>query len=53
MKRKVLFGALLWTLLISVVHVTLNIGWGRLVDEVQVMRGAKRQELIVGFLPVT
>lgn len=35
-------GVLLWTLLISLAHVQLNVGWGD-----------KRQELIIGFLPVT
>ena len=53
MKRKVMIGALLWTLFITAVHVTLNVGWGRLQGKIDVMRGEKRAELIVGFLPVT
>ena len=53
MKRKVLIGAFLWTALITLVHVQLNIGWKDLRDRVDVLRGEKRAELIVGFLPVT
>ena len=53
MKRKVLIGALLWTLLITLVHVSLNVGWGELGKQVEVMRGERREELVVGFLPVT
>ena len=53
MKRKVLVGALLWTLVITLVHVQLNIGWAALREQIAVWRGKERAELIVGFLPVT
>ena len=53
LKLKVAIAALLWTLLISALHVQLNVGWGKLVDNVQVAIGAKRGEMVVGFLPVT
>ena len=53
MKLKVTVGALLWALLISWVHIQLNVGWGRLWHGIQVLRGVEREELIVGFLPVT
>ncbi|MCA8981018.1 MAG: hypothetical protein H6831_00320 [Planctomycetes bacterium] len=53
MKRKVFLGAILWTLLITVVHVSLNVGWTQLGKQVEVLTGQRRQELIVGFLPVT
>lgn len=53
MKRKVLFGAVLWTVLITLVHIQLNVGWARLRDEVRILLGREREELIVGFLPVT
>lgn len=53
MKRKVLFGALLWAVLITVVHVQLNVGWSQLRKEAAILLGEERQELIVGFLPVT
>ena len=48
MKARVLTAALVWGLLISLLHVQLNVGWARV--------GALfsgRRELIVGFLPVT
>lgn len=53
MKRKVLIGAVLWTLLITLGHVQLNVGWSRLADEMRILFGQERQELVVGFLPVT
>ena len=53
MKLKVGLGALVWALLITVLHVQLNVGWAVLVDKIQVMRGEERAELVVGFLPVT
>ncbi len=48
MKLKILVGAVAWLVLISGMHVHLNVGWGRLVGLFQ-----GRQELLVGFLPVT
>lgn len=53
MKKKVLLGSLLWTLLITAVHVQLNVGWTRLANLTRVLLGLERSELRVGFLPVT
>lgn len=53
MKRRVLIGALLWTLLISVAHVQLNVGWRALCRSIGVAGGPQRAEMVVGFLPVT
>lgn len=53
MKRKVLIGAIVWTLFITLGHVQLNVGWQRLADELRILFGQERQELVVGFLPVT
>jgi hypothetical protein len=53
MKRKVGIGMLLWALLITVSHIQLNLGWSSLRKEVAVMTGQQREELIIGFLPVT
>ena len=48
MKLKILIGALVWTTLITGLHVQLNVGWGRLLSTL-----AGRKEMLVGFLPVT
>ncbi|MDP6988825.1 MAG: hypothetical protein QF903_05050 [Planctomycetota bacterium] len=48
MKLKILLGSCLWVMLITSLHVQLNVGWTRLASML-----AGRQELIVGFLPVT
>ena len=53
MMRRVVIGALVWALLISLAHVQLNVGWGGLRHKFEVATGQVRQELIVGFLPVT
>jgi len=52
-KRRVLIGTFLWTMLITLGHVQLNVGWGNLRKRAAVLTGAEREELIVGFLPVT
>jgi len=53
MKLKVAIGSLVWTLLITLLHIQLNVGWQRLADNMQVAIGTKRAEMVVGFLPVT
>ena len=40
-------------LVITVAHLHVNVGWARAVDQVKVIFGLQRAELIVGFLPVT
>lgn len=53
MKRKVLIGSLLWTLLVTLLHIQMNVGFANLLKEVQVLRGEREADLVVGFLPVT
>jgi hypothetical protein len=53
LKRNVFFGAALWVLFISALHVQLNVGWERFWWKLTHIGSAERQELIVGFLPVT
>lgn len=53
MKAKILSTAVAWLLIITLLHVQLNVGWARLADKARVWMGGDRQELIVGFLPVT
>ena len=53
MKRNVLLGSLAWLVLITLAHIQLNVGWSSLSRELSVMTGEEREELIVGFLPVT
>ena len=53
MKRRVLIGALLWTLLISASQVHLNVGWRALARNFGFAGDSERAELLVGFLPVT
>ena len=48
MKYKLLLAALCWLTVISLAHVQLNVGWKRLASLV-----SGRQELLVGYLPVT
>ena len=53
MRQRVLIWAGAWLILITLAHVWLNIGWNRFSHSVQVRLGNEREELIVGFLPVT
>jgi hypothetical protein len=53
MKLKVLIGALVWTLLVSVAHVHLNYGSDQVREIVREWLGHKRKTLEVGFIPVT
>lgn len=53
MKRRVLIGAVLWTLLISLAHVQLNVGWRALAKNLGLAGSSARAEMVVGFLPVT
>ncbi len=53
MKLKVLIGALVWTLLVSLAHVQLNVGWVTLTEVVREWFGRKRAVLEIGYLPVT
>jgi hypothetical protein len=53
MKLRVLLGALAWTLFITALHVSLNIGWVQLTEKFKVAIGTERAQLVVGFLPVT
>ena len=53
MKLKVLIGSAVWTLLITVLHIHINVGWKTFQHELRVFLGMERPELVVGFLPVT
>jgi len=53
MKARILTAAAIWLAVISALHIQLNVTWSRLADNFRVMLGGERQELIVGFLPVT
>lgn len=53
MIRKVFLGAVAWTILITLLHVQLNVTWSKLAREFQTWLGEERAELVVGFLPVT
>lgn len=53
MKAKILVGALLWTLLVTVAHVWANVGFANFTSGVKAMLGLERVRLTVGFLPVT
>ena len=54
MKARILSAAAAWLLIVTALHVHLNVGWGRALDQVrQTLLGQPRSELVVGFLPVT
>ena len=55
MKLKVCIGGLVWMALITLAHVHANVGWERFLTETGRVFGLEggRQELVVGFLPVT
>ena len=53
MKAKILTAAALWLSLITFLHIQLNVGWERMVDGWRVLLGGDREEVIVGYLPVT
>ena len=53
MKLRVILGALLWTALITFLHVWANIGVAEFQQAVRVWAGVERPQLRVGFLPVT
>ena len=53
MKFKIVGGALSWLIVVTILHVTLNIGWARLAHKIEIRFTGERPELVVGFLPVT
>ena len=53
MKRRLLVGSVLWTLLVTCLHVWANVGFGTLRKELSSALGLTRPTLRVGFLPVT
>ena len=53
MKFRVVLGSIVWTLLVTITHIQVNVGWENFKDELRVLVGLERPELIVGFLPVT
>ncbi len=53
MKHRILLAWALAIALLSVLHVWLNVGWERFGKDLRRMITNERQELQVGFLPVT
>lgn len=53
MKSKLLLFSIAWLAIISIAHVAVNIGFSKLATKVRVAMGQEREELVVGFLPVT
>ena len=53
MKFRIMVGSFAWLLVISLLHVSLNVGWKDLWHDVKVLFGQERRTLLVGFLPVT
>jgi len=52
-KLRIVLGAVLWTLLITVMHVWANVGFERFARELETWAGVTRPRLRVAFLPVT
>ena len=53
MKLRILLGAVLWTALITLLHVWANVGFREFGTAVRIWLGFERQSLRVGYLPVT
>jgi len=53
MKAKLITCTLAFLAVISGLHIQLNIGWGRLADDLRSLFDARRRVLMVGYLPVT
>ncbi len=53
MKAKLLLFSIAWLAFITVSHISTNIGFERFQKKVRVALTEERDELIVGFLPVT
>lgn len=53
MKLRILLGAVLWTVLITCLHLWANVGLTEFDQAVRVWLGTERAQLRVGFLPVT
>ncbi len=53
MNARFLITALVGLLALSAAHVALNVGWDNFRVKLRVLTGQERNELYVGFLPVT
>lgn len=53
MKAKLLIFSLCWLAFITISHIGTNIGFERFQKKVRVALTEERDELVVGFLPVT
>jgi len=53
LKLRILLGAVLWTALITFLHVWANVGFENFARIARVWVGVERPRLRVGFLPVT
>ena len=53
MKLRIVLGSVLWTLLITLLHLWANVGFERFGEELSAWAGVTRPRLRVAFLPVT
>ncbi len=53
MKRRLFVGSIAWTLIVTLLHLWANVGFGPLARGVRESLGLTRPTLRVGFLPVT
>ena len=52
-KQRIVVGSILWTLLVTVLHLWANVGLDSVGSSVRQLMGIERSSLRVGFLPVT
>lgn len=53
MKLRIVLGSIVWTLLVTCLHLWANVGFDRVGASVRQLMGIERSSLRVGFLPVT
>ena len=53
MKLRIIWGSILWTVMITLLHIWANIGFRQFGQDVRVWAGIERAGLRVGYLPVT
>ena len=53
MKLRIVLGSVLWTLLITCLHLWANVGLSNFAEGIRASLGLARPTLRVGFLPVT
>jgi len=53
MKLRIVLASVLWTVLITFLHLWANVGFSKFAEGVRTGLGLERPSLRVGFLPVT